>query len=109
MGPVDHNQLQAMAPETVGPIDCSHPLPLWAVLPELHVLHGVNAAYKSKDLLPQPGLERASTAVPDQRTTCVATQGINREPQFELRTELLHKYFFSNSSVICSILPLDVW
>ena len=47
-----------------------------AVSPELLVLHGVNATYKSQDLLHQPGLERASTGMPDQRTTCAATQGI---------------------------------
>ena len=50
-----------MASETVDPIDGSHPPPSWAVPPELHVLNGVNAAYKSQDLLHQPGLERAST------------------------------------------------
>ena len=53
------------------------PPPSWAVPPELHVLHGVNAAYKSQDLLHRPGLERASTSMPDQLTTCAATQGIN--------------------------------
>ena len=42
-----------------------------------HVLHGVNAAEKSQDLLQQSGLELASTGMPDQRTTCAATQGIN--------------------------------
>ena len=65
-----------MAPETVDPIDWSNPPPSWAVPPELHVLHGLNAAFKSQDLLHQPGLERASTGKPDQRTTCAATQGI---------------------------------
>ena len=34
-----------MASETVDPIDWSHPPPLWAVPPDLHVLLGVNAAY----------------------------------------------------------------
>ena len=34
-----------------------------------------NAAYKSQDLLNQPGLERASTGMGDQRTTSAATQG----------------------------------
>ena len=48
--------------------------------PELHVLHGVKPAYKSQDLLHQPGLERASTGMPDQRTTCAATQGMNNHP-----------------------------
>ena len=65
-----------MASETVDPIDWSHPPPSWAVPPVLHVLHGVNAAYKSQDLLHQSGSEYASTGVPDQRTTCAATQGI---------------------------------
>ena len=66
-----------MASETVDAIDWSHPPPSLAVPPELHVLHSVNAAYKSQDLVHQPGLENASTGMPDQRTTCTATQGIN--------------------------------
>ena len=52
------------------------PPTLRAVPPEFHLLHGVNAAYKSQDLLHQPGLERASMGMPDQHTTCAATQGI---------------------------------
>ena len=44
--------------------------------PELHVLHGVKAAYKSQDFLHQPGLEHAATGMPDQRTTCAAPQDI---------------------------------
>ena len=60
-----------MASETVDPINWSHTPPSWAVPPELHVLHGV----KSQDLLHHPGLERASKGMPDQRTTCAATQG----------------------------------
>ena len=66
-----------MASETVDPIDRLHPPSSWAVLPELHVLHGVNTAYKSQDLLQQPVLEHASTGMPDQRTACAATQGIS--------------------------------
>ena len=65
-----------MASETVDPTDWLHPPPSWAVPPELHVFQGVNAAYKSQDLLHQPGLERASTGMPDQRTTCAATQSM---------------------------------
>ena len=42
------------------------PPPAWAVPPELHVLHGVYAAYKSQDLLHQLELEHASTGMPDQ-------------------------------------------
>ena len=53
------------------------PPPSWAVPPELHILHCVNAAYKLQDLLYQPGLEHASTGMPDQRTTCAVTQGMN--------------------------------
>ena len=64
-----------MASETVDPIDWSHPPPSWAVPPEIHVLHGVNAAYKSQDLVHQPGLERVSTGMPDQRITGAATLG----------------------------------
>ena len=63
-----------MASETVHPIDWSHPPPSWVVPTDLHVLHGVNTAYKSQDLLQQPGLEHASTGMPDQRTACTATQ-----------------------------------
>ena len=47
-----------------------------AVPPELHVLHGVNAGYKSQDLLQQPGIEQESIGLPSQRTACAATQGI---------------------------------
>ena len=49
-------------------IDWSNSPPSWAVPPELHVLHGVNAAYKSQDLLKQPWLEHPSTGMTDQRT-----------------------------------------
>ena len=35
-----------MASETIDPIGWSHPPPSWAVPPELHILHGVNVAYK---------------------------------------------------------------
>ena len=72
---VNHNQLQTMESDTVDSIDWPHPPLSWAELPELHVLHGVSAAYKSQDLLHQPELEHASTGMPDQRTTCGATQG----------------------------------
>ena len=67
---IDHNQLRTMTSETVDTIDWSHPPPSWAAHPELHVLLGVNAAYKSQDLLHQPGLEYALTGMPDQRTNC---------------------------------------
>ena len=70
-------QLRTMASDTVDPIDWSHSPPSWAVPPERNVLHGINAAYKSQDLLHQPGLERASTVMPEKRTTCAATQGIS--------------------------------
>ena len=43
--------------------------------PELHVLHGENAGYKSQDLLQQPGREHASLSTPGQCTAFVATQG----------------------------------
>ena len=49
-----------MASETVDEIDWSQLTPtLMGSTPELHVLHGVNATYKSKDLLQQPGLARS--------------------------------------------------
>ena len=55
------------------------PPPSWAVPPEFHVLHRVNAAYKSQDLLQQLGLVHAFTGMPNQRTTCAATQGIKQQ------------------------------
>ena len=64
-----------MAPETVDPIDWSHPPPSWSVPHELDVMHDVNEGYKSQDLLLQPELEQAYTGMPDQRTACAATQG----------------------------------
>ena len=51
-----------------------HPY-IWAVPPELHALHGVNAVYKSQDLLQQQGLEHASLDMLGQRSACAATQG----------------------------------
>ena len=51
---VNHNQLRTMASEMVDPIYWSHPPPSWAVPPELHVIHGLNAAYRSHDLLHLP-------------------------------------------------------
>ena len=48
------------------------PPPSLAVPPELHVLHCVNAACRSQDLLHQPGLEHASAGMPNQHTTCAA-------------------------------------
>ena len=54
----------------------------WLVAPpELHVLHGVNAAYKSQDcsfIYSRGVTSRDSTGMPDQRTTYPATQGINK-------------------------------
>ena len=57
MGNSYHNQLRTLASGTVDTIDWSHLPPSWEVPPELHVLHGVNVAYKSQDLLHQPGVE----------------------------------------------------
>ena len=73
---VDHNQLRTMALETVDPINWLHPPHSCAVPPEIQVLHSVKTVYKSQDLLHQPGLEHASTGMPDQRTACAATQGM---------------------------------
>ena len=74
---VNHNQQWTMTSVTVGPIDWSHSPPSWAVLPELHVFHGVNAGYKSQDMLHQPGLEHAPFGTPCQRTACAGTHGGN--------------------------------
>ena len=66
-----------MASETVDPIDWPLlPTLHRAVTPELHVLHGVNAGYKSHDLVQPLGHEHESFSMPDQRTACAATQGI---------------------------------
>ena len=47
-----------------------------AVPPEVHVLHGVNAGYKSQDLLQQPRREHASLGMPGQSNAFAATHGI---------------------------------
>ena len=93
---VDHNQPGTMASETVDPIDWSHPSPSWAVPSELHVLYGVNAAYKSQDFVHQPGLESASTGMPDQRTTGAATQGIPIILSFDSVTYLFYLFFLNS-------------
>ena len=104
---VYHNQLRTMASETVDLIDWSHRPHAWAVPPELHVLHGVNAAYKSQDLLHQPGLKHASTGMPDQRTTCEATQGIYDNstymttPRMDIRYTY-RSYTYGYSKDICT-------
>ena len=67
------DQLPTMTLED--PINWSHPPPSWAVPPDLQVLHCVNAAYKSQDLLQQPGLQHASTGMPDQRFACDGPSG----------------------------------
>ena len=75
-----------MASETGDPIDWPLPPTLHrAVPPELHVLHGVNSGYKSKDLLLQPrplgmkaqrGPLGMSLGMKAQRTACAATNGV---------------------------------
>ena len=64
-----------MASETVDALDWPlAPSIHRALPPELHVLHGVNAGYKSQDLLQQPGREHASVGMRGQRTACAAAQ-----------------------------------
>ena len=46
--------------------------------PELHVVHGVNAGYRSQDLQLQPGRGHASVCMPGQLTAGAATQGIKQ-------------------------------
>ena len=74
------------------------PPPSWAVPHELHVLHGVNVANKSQDWLQQPGLEHASTGMPDQRTVFAATQGIKeyvkKESGLEIKNTRRPSYSF---------------
>ena len=75
-----------MASETVDPIDWTSPPTLHrAVPPELHVLHGVNAGYKSHDLLHQPCREHESLGMPGQRTACAATHGMLRHSVLRVR------------------------
>ena len=76
---VNHNHLRRVESETVDPIDSSYPPTLMGSTPwgpELHVLPGVNAGYKSQELLQHPGCEHASIGMPGQRTACAATHGI---------------------------------
>ena len=87
-----------MASEIVDPIDSSHPPPSWAVPHELHVLHRINAAYKSQDLLHQPRLEPASTGMPDQRTACAATQWVKLEQQLQFFIVFTYVALFLNVS-----------
>ena len=85
-----------MASETVDPIDCSHPPPSLAVPPDLDVLHGVNEAYKSQDLLQQPRREQASMGMPGKRTACAATQGIDVSEnlaQYRIRQWAFYKHY----------------
>ena len=99
---VDHNQLWTMASETEDPIDWSHPPPSLAVCPELHILHGVKTAYKSQDLLQQPGRTRVHgiytcdqgiyrlTPLDYDQQWLVLNQFPNNNHQV-LETRLLHK------------------
>ena len=66
------------------------PPPSSAVPPELHALNSVNVAYKLHHLVHQPGLEHASTGLPDQCTTCAATQGLSPllHREFEISLEV---------------------
>ena len=54
-----------MPSETLDPIDWPLPSTLQsAVPPELHVLQGANAGYKSQDLLQALGREQATIGMP---------------------------------------------
>ena len=89
-----------MATETVDPIDWLDPPPSWAVAPKLHVLHGVNAGYKSQDLLQQPGLDRVSTCLQDQRTACAVTQVITKViHEDRIRLLVTSRYIASYQSI----------
>ena len=55
------------------PIDYPSLPTLYSLPSELHVLHGVNAFYKSQDLLQQPEREHESLSMPGQRTAGAAT------------------------------------
>ena len=80
-----------MASETVDPIDWSHTPPSCAVPPERHVLHDINAAYKSHDVQQQ----HASTGVPDQRTAAYAiVLGFNIFLNSPCESQDFNLYFF---------------
>ena len=79
-------------------------------------MHGVNAAYKSQDLLHQPGLERASTGMADQPTTCAATQVDNLfafEEEGDTVPELLCFFYYSFPNIYFFIVqkttPLTIY
>ena len=48
-----------------------------AVPPELHVLHGANAGYKSQNLLQPVRIEHATFGMPGQRPAWAATTAIS--------------------------------
>ena len=71
------SQLQTMASETEDPLPGSYPHHTQSVLPELHVLHDVNAQYKSQDLLQRVRREHATFGMPGKRTAWAATWGMS--------------------------------
>ena len=68
-----------MASETVDPIDWSHPPPYTGPYPLSSTYWTLQSGLccKSQDLLHWESLDRATFGMPDQRTACAATQGIN--------------------------------
>ena len=70
-----HSEIRTMSSETVDSIDWPLPPTLHrGVLRELHVLHGVNAGYKSQNLLQQLGREHAFLGMTGQCTACTVTR-----------------------------------
>ena len=65
---VNNNQLRTMAPETVDPIDWSHPPPSWTVPPERHV-HSIKQSNLS-------GARTCNRSMQSNHLAYAATQGI---------------------------------
>ena len=67
-----------MASETVDPIDWLHPPPYTGqyFLSSTYYTLQCGLGCKSQDLLHWASRDRAIFGIPDQRTTCAATQGI---------------------------------
>ena len=72
---VNHNQLWTLAPETVDPIDWSHPPHSWAVPPERHV-HSINQCNLS-------GTRMCNRSMRGNHLAYVATQCRNQNRAIE--------------------------
>ena len=92
---VNHNQLRAMASETVDPIDWSHPPPSWAVPLERHV-HSINQCNLS-------WTRTCNRSMRGKNLAYAATQGIKKS------TILRYVYFRMNAHIIKYILYIYIY